>query len=99
MKKESTKFSFVESMTREGRDPYRDSHFQQVLKDLSALEVWMRNNKIRNNWDLTEKLAFLRNVESTIRTGTAVRRTQLAWFTLAVGTIAAVLGFLIGTFA
>lgn len=93
------RFSFIESLTREGRDPYRDQHFQQVLHDLTALEAWMRENKIENNWDLTEKLAFLRNVESTIRTGTAVRRTQLSWFTLACATIAALFGFFIGIYA
>lgn len=95
-KKSESRFSFIESLTREGRDPHRDQHFQQVFTDLVQLETWMRQRRIRNNWSLTEKLAFLRNVESTIRTGAAVRRTQLSWFALTIGALAAVIGFLIG---
>lgn len=95
-KRRNNTFSFIESLTSERRDPYRGQHFQQILDDLKMLESWMREHNIQNNWTLTEKLAFLRNVESTIRTGTAVRRTQLSWFTLAIGTLAALLGFLIG---
>lgn len=89
-------FSFVESLTHEVRDPFQDKHFQNVLDDIHALEQWMHDHNIQNNWSLQEKLAFLRNVESTIRTGSAVRRTQLAWFALAAGTVAAVAGFLLG---
>ncbi|OGY90614.1 MAG: hypothetical protein A3B30_02915 [Candidatus Komeilibacteria bacterium RIFCSPLOWO2_01_FULL_52_15] len=89
-------FDPIESMMRERRDPFQDVHFQHVIDDIAALESWMKNKKIQNNWTLIEKLAFLRNVEATIRTGTAVRRTQLAWFTLAIGTVAAGFGFLIG---
>lgn len=89
-------FSFIESLTREERDPFKDRHFQHVFNDIRKLEDWMRRKKIRNHWTLTEKLAYLRNVESTIRTGTAVRRTQLSWFAFAIGAIAAFVGFLIG---
>ena len=88
-------FSFIESLTSEKRDPYQNQHFEQTLDDLTNLEAWMRKREIKNSWTLTEKLAFLRNVESTIRTGAAVRRTQLAWFAVAFATIATVLGFLI----
>lgn len=88
-------FSFIESLTRERREPHRDQHFQQIIDDLRRLEVWMKENHIENNWDLQQKLAFLRNVESAIRTGTAVRRTQLAWFTLTIGSVAATIGILI----
>ena len=91
-----THFSAIESLTRESRDPDRNQHFNQVFDDLKQLEEWMSAQSIKNNWTLIEKLAFLRNVESTIRTGTAVRRTQLAWFALAIGAIGALLGFLIG---
>jgi hypothetical protein len=89
------RFSFIESLTKERRDPHRDQHYQQIFDDLKRLEDWMRDKKIENNWDLQQKLAFLRNVESAIRTGTAVRRTQLSWFTLTIGTIAATIGLLI----
>lgn len=89
------RFSLIESLTKEKRDPHRDQHFQQIIDDLRQLEVWMKENKIENNWDVQQKLAFLRNVESAIRTGSAVRRTQLAWFTLSIATIAGVIGILI----
>lgn len=95
-KKENYHFSFIESLTSEGRDPFRDQHFQQTFDDLAVLEKWMKDRKIKNGWTLSEKLSFLRNVESTIRTGAAVRRTQLTWFAVAVGTIGAILGFMIG---
>jgi len=88
-------FSFIESLTSETRDPHQNQHFQQTFDDLDNLEHWMKTNDVQSGWTLTEKLAFLRNVESTIRTGAAVRRTQLAWFAVAIGGIAATLGFLI----
>ena len=89
------RFSFIESLTSEKRDPYQHQHFQTIIDDLKRLEDWMRKNNMENNWSLQEKLAFLRNVESTIRTGAAVRRTQLAWFAVSLGAIIAFLGFLI----
>ena len=88
-------FSFIESLTSEKRDPYQHQHFQVIIDDLKRLEDWMLENHMENNWNLQEKLSFLRNVESTIRTGAAVRRTQLAWLAVALGTIIALVGFLI----
>ena len=88
-------FSFIESLTSEKRDPYQHQHFQAIIDDLKRLEDWMRENHMENSWSLQEKLSFLRNVESTIRTGAAVRRTQLAWLAVALGTIIALVGFLI----
>ena len=95
--KNDYRFSFIESLTSEGRDPYRDQHFRRVFEDIKQLEKWMKENNIENNWNLKEKLAFLRNVEATIRTGTAVRRTQLSWITLMLGSLAALIGFFVGT--
>jgi hypothetical protein len=95
MKKSIPRFSFIESLTKENRDPHQSQHFQQIFDDIRQLEQWMKEKKVKNHWDLTEKLAFLRNVESAIRTGTAVRRTQLAWLTLTIGTIAALTGVLL----
>ncbi len=94
-KKNHPHFSFIESLIKTGRDPYRDYHFQQVMDDIKRLEQWMKDHRLKNKWTLTEKLAFLRNVESTIRTGAAVRRTQLSWFTLVIATLAASLAFLL----
>ena len=86
----------LESLSRELNDPYQDQHFQDTLDDVRKLEKWLSKKKIKNNWSMNEKLAFLRNVETTIRTGAAVRRTQLAWFALVIGSVAAILGLLIG---
>ncbi len=95
-KRNNFKFSFIESLTREQRDPFQDWHFERVFNDVRRLEQWMKNRHIEDTWTLTEKLAFLRNVESTIRTGSAVRRTQLAWFAMAIATIAALIGIVLG---
>src|SRR3989344_9122731 len=87
-------FSMLESITREDSDLFAYKHFDQVLKQLQSLEDWIAANNVKNNWTLSEKLAFLRNAEATIRTGAAIRRTQLAWIAVAAGTIATISGIL-----
>ena len=86
----------MEDIEGEEPKPYNERHYRMVLNEIEVLEKWMKKNHVRNNWSLSEKLAFLRNVEANIRTGAALRRTELAWIALVTGIIAIVVGFFFG---
>lgn len=78
------------SVYEDGHIP--ENYYSHVLDEVSALEKWMKENEIENNWSLSEKLAFLRSVEAHMRTNAAMRRTELAW---AAG-LMALIGVLVG---
>lgn len=93
------RFSFMEDLGSETNEPHLHRHFRDALKELAELESWMKQHRIRNNWTLTEKLAFLRNVEARIRTNSAIRRTELAWWAFTAGIALGLVGFAIGILA
>lgn len=97
MEKAKLKYEMLESVNAEEHDPFRERHFDNSLKELKKLDKWLGKHKMAGTWTLSEKLAFLRNVEANIRTGASFRRTQLSWFALLVALFAALSGFLIGT--
>ena len=97
LNKPSALFSdLMERVRIEEGQPRNERQFATVLGEIEALEAWVKKNKIKNSWTLAEKLAFLRNVESNIRTAAAVRRTELAWVAFLIGLVAMVVGFMFG---
>jgi hypothetical protein len=97
MEKTKIKYEMLENVNAEEHDPFRERHFDNSLKELQKLEKWLGKHKMAETWTLTEKLAFIRNVEANIRTGASFRRTQLSWFALLIALLAAMSGFLLGT--
>ena len=95
--KEKTKFGMLENISAEEHDPFLERHFDNSLDKVKRLDKWLEKKNMKDSWTLTEKLAFLRNIEANIRTGSAFRRTQLSWFALIIAFLAAISGFLIGT--
>lgn len=89
-------FAFTESLSAESHDSFQHRHFEQVLRELQELTVWMKKNKVRHNWTLNEKMSFLRNVEAVRRTGAAIRRTQLAWLAFLLGSLVGLVGLIVG---
>lgn len=89
-------FSLIEELENGEEEPHLHRHFANAMQEVTELENWMRCKGIKNNWTLTEKLAFIRNVEAQIRTNAAVRRTELSWWAFGLALAAALLGFIVG---
>ncbi|MFA6511909.1 MAG: hypothetical protein WCV86_02165 [Patescibacteria group bacterium] len=92
-----SRFSLVEDLENEKNEPHLHRHFRSTLQEMHELENWMKEKGLKNNWTLTEKLAFLRNVEARIRTNAAVRRTELAWWAFGIAIVATIMGFIVGS--
>ncbi len=65
--------------------------YKKVFDQVAGLEYWLKKEKPANGWSITEKLAFLRNVEANCRTEEAKFRTWLA----VAGCILAVTAFIL----